>query len=207
MRYKIFIIPGLFSYSHLDFEVDRDNSPDGDPSLANMTRKAIEILQKNPHGFFLFIEGKSLDLAILLFPLTYIRGARRTSTHFRDGAEWFYDWILPLPVAAAYVGMGCRTFVLRAPELPTAYAWLVLPMTFYWRRKRRKFEVSANFWITRQNVTCWQKKISPLIYYNMHYVKNILWASPFSFIYFQISKTAILSSFFCIRFLVVLNVE
>jgi alkaline phosphatase len=39
--------------------VDRDNSVNGDPSLANMTRKAIEILQKNPHGFFLFIEGKT----------------------------------------------------------------------------------------------------------------------------------------------------
>jgi Alkaline phosphatase len=80
VRYKIFIIPGLFSYSHLDFEVDRDNSPDGDPSLANMTRKAIEILQKNPHGFFLFIEGKSLDLAILLLSLSPSFVQRRTST-------------------------------------------------------------------------------------------------------------------------------
>ncbi|XP_059491031.1 alkaline phosphatase, tissue-nonspecific isozyme-like isoform X1 [Neocloeon triangulifer] len=54
---------GLFSYSHLDFEVDRDNSANGDPSLANMTRKAIEVLQKNPHGFFLFIEGGRIDHA------------------------------------------------------------------------------------------------------------------------------------------------
>ncbi|KAF4523183.1 hypothetical protein B566_EDAN002441, partial [Ephemera danica] len=51
---------GLFSYTHLDFEADRDQSDNGDPSLANMTRKAIEILQKNPHGFFLFIEGKKI---------------------------------------------------------------------------------------------------------------------------------------------------
>lgn len=48
---------GLFAYSHLDFEVDRDTTANGDPSLAEMTKKAIEILQKNSHGFFLFIEG------------------------------------------------------------------------------------------------------------------------------------------------------
>ncbi|KAG8235811.1 hypothetical protein J437_LFUL014750, partial [Ladona fulva] len=47
---------GLFAYSHMDFEADRDKSSNGDPSLAEMTRKAIQILQKNPHGFFLFVE-------------------------------------------------------------------------------------------------------------------------------------------------------
>ncbi|XP_071446775.1 alkaline phosphatase-like, partial [Hetaerina americana] len=54
---------GLFAYSHMDFEADRDKTSDGDPSLAEMTKKAIQILQKNPHGFFLFVEGGRIDHA------------------------------------------------------------------------------------------------------------------------------------------------
>ncbi|KAK4318054.1 hypothetical protein Pmani_010929 [Petrolisthes manimaculis] len=49
---------GIFGYSHLDFEVDRNKGPSGDPSLAEMTVKAIQILRKNPHGFFLMVEGE-----------------------------------------------------------------------------------------------------------------------------------------------------
>lgn len=31
----------------------------GEPSLAEMTEKAIRILRKNPAGFFLMVEGRS----------------------------------------------------------------------------------------------------------------------------------------------------
>lgn len=41
------------------YEVDRDPGPDGEPSLAEMTRKAIEILRKNSRGYFLMVEGKT----------------------------------------------------------------------------------------------------------------------------------------------------
>ncbi|CAH1373798.1 unnamed protein product [Tenebrio molitor] len=54
---------GLFSYSHMDFEADRDPGPSGDPSLADMTRSALSILLKNPKGFFLFVEGGRIDHA------------------------------------------------------------------------------------------------------------------------------------------------
>lgn len=42
----------------MDFDADRDNGPNGDPSLAEMTIAALSILQRNARGFFLFIEGK-----------------------------------------------------------------------------------------------------------------------------------------------------
>ncbi|GFY49481.1 alkaline phosphatase, tissue-nonspecific isozyme [Trichonephila inaurata madagascariensis] len=48
---------GLFNYGHMAYEVDRDKGPDGEPSLAEMTKKAIEILRKNPRGYFLMVEG------------------------------------------------------------------------------------------------------------------------------------------------------
>ncbi|XP_067004529.1 alkaline phosphatase [Anabrus simplex] len=54
---------GLFAYSHLDFEADRDPSPTGDPSLANMTVAALKVLLRNPKGFFLFVEGGRIDHA------------------------------------------------------------------------------------------------------------------------------------------------
>lgn len=54
---------GLFAYSHMDFEADRNNSPTGDPSLAEMTEKALSILMKNSKGFFLFIESGRIDHA------------------------------------------------------------------------------------------------------------------------------------------------
>ncbi|KAE8747418.1 hypothetical protein FOCC_FOCC005885, partial [Frankliniella occidentalis] len=47
----------------MDFEADRDAGPDGDPSLADMTRAALAVLQRNPRGFFLFVEGGRIDHA------------------------------------------------------------------------------------------------------------------------------------------------
>ncbi|XP_035224603.1 alkaline phosphatase-like [Stegodyphus dumicola] len=52
---------GLFNYGHMAYEVDRDSGPEGEPSLAEMTRKAISILKKNPLGYFLMVEGGRID--------------------------------------------------------------------------------------------------------------------------------------------------
>lgn len=41
----------------MEFEADRDTGPMGDPSLQDMTKKAISILEKNSRGFFLFVES------------------------------------------------------------------------------------------------------------------------------------------------------
>lgn len=52
---------GLFNFGHMAYEVDRNSGPDGEPSLAEMTKKAIEILRKNPLGYFLMVEGGRID--------------------------------------------------------------------------------------------------------------------------------------------------
>ena len=52
---------GLFSDSHMSFSELRDKSPKGEPSLTEMTSKAIELLQKNRKGFFLMVEGGRID--------------------------------------------------------------------------------------------------------------------------------------------------
>ena len=50
----IIILTGLFDYKHMAFVLDEDRT---NPSLAEMTETAIKILQKNPNGFYLFVEG------------------------------------------------------------------------------------------------------------------------------------------------------
>ncbi|XP_035680739.1 alkaline phosphatase-like [Branchiostoma floridae] len=52
---------GLFEPSHMKYMTDRDDSPSEEPTLAEMTRTAIQILQKNRNGFFLLVEGGRID--------------------------------------------------------------------------------------------------------------------------------------------------
>ncbi len=54
---------GLFERSHMQWEADRATDPAGEPSLADMTGKAIDVLKKNSNGFFLMVEGGRIDHA------------------------------------------------------------------------------------------------------------------------------------------------
>jgi len=54
---------GLFNRSHMQYDEDRKQDPAGEPSLSAMTKKAIQILQKNNSGFFLMVEGGRIDHA------------------------------------------------------------------------------------------------------------------------------------------------
>jgi alkaline phosphatase len=54
---------GLFDYSHMQFEHDRPTDRGGEPSLTEMTTKAIDVLSQNRKGFFLMVEGGRIDMA------------------------------------------------------------------------------------------------------------------------------------------------
>ncbi|USG66321.1 alkaline phosphatase [Brevibacillus ruminantium] len=51
---------GLFANSHVDYVIDRKEST---PSLADMTKKSLEILSQNKKGFAIMVEGGRIDHA------------------------------------------------------------------------------------------------------------------------------------------------
>ncbi|HTY16250.1 MAG TPA: alkaline phosphatase [Myxococcota bacterium] len=54
---------GLFDPSHMAFEADRAQEAPDEPSLSEMTARAIDVLDRNPRGFVLMVEGGRIDQA------------------------------------------------------------------------------------------------------------------------------------------------
>nr|CAD7423163.1 unnamed protein product [Timema monikensis] len=86
---------GLFAYSHMEFEADRNPGPEGDPSLAEMTRTALHVMLKNPRGFFLFIE----DITIFVIIPDFASGGRIDHAHHYNNAYRALDETLALEAA------------------------------------------------------------------------------------------------------------
>ncbi|HWR25605.1 MAG TPA: alkaline phosphatase [Methanosarcina sp.] len=54
---------GLFASGHMAPDIDRSLLAPEEPSLAEMTGKATELLSQNKNGFFLMVEGSQVDWA------------------------------------------------------------------------------------------------------------------------------------------------
>lgn len=52
---------GLFNESHMQYEADRHNDVAGEPSLREMTSKALDVLDNNAEGYFLMVEAGRID--------------------------------------------------------------------------------------------------------------------------------------------------
>ncbi len=60
---KVNRVLGLFEPSHMHYEHDRGSDGAGEPSLAEMTSRAIDLLSRNEKGYFLMVEGGRIDHA------------------------------------------------------------------------------------------------------------------------------------------------
>jgi alkaline phosphatase len=54
---------GLFEPSHVQYEADKAKDGAGEPTLSEMTAKALQMLQKERKGYFLHVEGGRIDHA------------------------------------------------------------------------------------------------------------------------------------------------
>ncbi len=94
---------GLFAASHLEPEIDRLDSAPDQPSLVEMTKKAIELLATNQAGFFLMVEGSQIDWAC----------------HANDPAHLLSDLLMydrAVQVALDFAKKDGQTLVLALPD-------------------------------------------------------------------------------------------
>jgi alkaline phosphatase len=77
---------GLFTMDHMSYDLDR--SPATEPSLADMTGKAIDVLRNNGKGFFLMVEGGRIDHAL---HSTNARRALQDTVAFDDAVQTAID--------------------------------------------------------------------------------------------------------------------
>ena len=59
-----YAVPGLFETSHMKFNYENKQEGSPDPTLEEMTEKAIGVLNKGDDGFMLMVEGELLDFSI-----------------------------------------------------------------------------------------------------------------------------------------------
>lgn len=94
-------VVGLFSPSHMAYEADREATSPAEPTLAEMTRAAVQILGRNPRGFFLMVEGGRIDHAL----------------HFNYGYRAVTDMLeFDAAVAEARGLLGDEAFILATAD-------------------------------------------------------------------------------------------
>ena len=87
---------GLFEPGHMKYAYERKNDTAGEPSLTQMVELAINVLKKNPNGYFLLVEGRYY---FVLFP-KHFYGIKWT-----DFRLWTLHkkWSFPLNISSVNV--------------------------------------------------------------------------------------------------------
>eukprot|EP01117_Protostelium_nocturnum_P002963 TRINITY_DN1389_c0_g1_i2.p1 TRINITY_DN1389_c0_g1~~TRINITY_DN1389_c0_g1_i2.p1 ORF type:complete len:534 (-),score=158.00 TRINITY_DN1389_c0_g1_i2:72-1673(-) len=110
---------GIFADSHMSYEVDRD--PTQQPSLAQMTSKAIELLTKtNKKGFFLMVEGSRIDHA---------GHSNDAVAHYRDILAFQEAW----KVAVEFAKNNGKTTLVSVADHETGGLTLGANSNYFWK--------------------------------------------------------------------------
>lgn len=92
-----------FTYTHLPYEIDRINQKQETPSLAQITKKCIDVLKKDKDGFFMMVEGGRIDHA------SHANDAAATvhdTLAFDKAIEEAYDFYLDHPQETLILVVG-----------------------------------------------------------------------------------------------------
>lgn len=80
---------GLFNDSYMNYKLDRDDVNSNEPSLKEMTKKAINVLSRDEDGFFLMSEGARIDHAA---HAADIPGVVAETLEFDETVKYAVDW-------------------------------------------------------------------------------------------------------------------
>ncbi|MFO7815227.1 MAG: alkaline phosphatase [Halanaerobiales bacterium] len=80
---------GLFHGSYMNYKLDRDELNSNEPSLKEMTKKAIDVLSRDEDGFFLMSEGARIDHAA---HAADVPGVVTETLEFDETVEYAVDW-------------------------------------------------------------------------------------------------------------------
>ena len=103
---------GIFNAGHMNYEYDRIRDVNGEPSLWEMTEKALEILSNNKKGFFLLVEAARIDHA----------------AHDHDTTRFLWDGIAcdkAVGAAMSFARNNRNTLVIVVPDHGTGGPHLV----------------------------------------------------------------------------------
>ncbi|WP_400242315.1 alkaline phosphatase [Niallia sp. JL1B1071] len=82
-------ILGLFGDAHLNFQLDKNLLKTTEPTLQEMTKKALDILSKDEEGFFAMIEGGRIDHASHASDIT---GIWKETIAFDEVVKYCVEW-------------------------------------------------------------------------------------------------------------------
>lgn len=83
-------ILGLFGETHLNFQLDRKyQKTTAEPSLQEMTKKALDVLSKDEKGFFAMVEGGRIDHASHSSDIT---GIWKETIAFDEVVKYCVEW-------------------------------------------------------------------------------------------------------------------
>ncbi len=104
---------GLFHPSYMSFKLDRALINSEEPSLSEMTSKAIEFLTKNDNGFFLMVEGARIDHASHSSDLTSVW---KEVIEFDHAVQYAVNWAMKVENTLVIVLADHETMGLSATE-------------------------------------------------------------------------------------------
>lgn len=104
---------GLFNSSYLEFVVDKEKVKNLEPSLLDMTHKAVDTLSASDNGFFLMVEAGRIDHASHASDIT---GVWRETIEFDQTVKYAVNWAKQEQDTLVIVVADHETMGISAPE-------------------------------------------------------------------------------------------
>ncbi|WP_026584302.1 alkaline phosphatase [Bacillus sp. J33] len=104
---------GLFNNGYMNFKLDRPLTGSKEPSLKEMTEKAISVLSKQDNGFFLMAEGARIDHASHAGDITSIW---KETIEFDEAVKYAVEWAKKNGETLVIVAADHETMGISASE-------------------------------------------------------------------------------------------